>query len=829
MRPIQKLVSCFLSALILSSAAVTAANAQTTGGKLVFKDINNAETLITFTDGSKKAFGGALDTVKSEEAAALEGVSSYELLYGGKTLLTVTLRDIQNSNGTAANPYKMNGYYAVDIENIRGNKSAFVTGLSPSNVQQVEDALIKSASSNEAMDITALDFIDTEKQGLEESDLYLCWAGASANVLTYTGWAEQAGFRDSDELFEKYIDSFSNNGNSTENSMAWFFNGAYNSEEYMQDFMAVPKAGTGKFFKDYAYDKITKDYDFFKGTDTMKQFTRDIRNGKGIVLGIDYLFDNGELGSGHAVSCWGYVTDNDYSEDEAEHYDMLIITDSDSDFTGINDRRTAPNRLCAYEIEPYLIKDDIFESSEAEQTWLFSGYGSYILSDYSSVTPYSADLEKETLIKATRNKNTTVDFSALDIFTGENETPDGHYPVTDDVDAYIAVNYKNASFKETPDTVNINLTVTDKNGNTVYNRTKSFSGFEFSYGDFSITSVFNAGKLSAGEYTASATINPDKKLREAFFYNNTVSSVFTVEKSYFDRSNVRLKLSSPNPGYNAVSYDFAVEGLSGEQLEMIESAELYGIEYFDYDTNERYEYEIECEYDNFDDIFPTVCWFENQTDVSLKLKLNLKNHPPVYIYSDTVSIDYPQIDIEGDDRFNVSKFYKVKDNATGFENGQKLEFKISNESGENYQNKTVSGSYHLEATGSDGNVVVLTDPVDFSLEYSKTKKVTITNFDYPLPKGYYELNIVLDGGFVWNKNYIYMSLFIASGADETEDYNFGDVNLDGEVDISDATLLQKYLAKITDLSDIQLELAEVYKDGTVNIADVTAIQKMISE
>ena len=74
-----------------------------------------------------------------------------------------------------------------------------------------------------------------------------------------------------------------------------------------------------------------------------------------------------------------------------------------------------------------------------------------------------------------------------------------------------------------------------------------------------------------------------------------------------------------------------------------------------------------------------------------------------------------------------------------------------------------------------------------------------------------------------------MSLFIASGADETEDYNFGDVNLDGEVDISDATLLQKYLAKITDLSDIQLELAEVYKDGTVNIADVTAIQKMISE
>lgn len=828
MKFIHRTVSFWLSTLILSSAAVTAVNAQTTGGELVFKDNHNTKTVITFSDGSQKTFGGILDTVKSEESAAIAGVSSYELLYGGKALLTVTLRDIEPANGVAANPYKMNGYYAVDIENIEGNKSAFVTGLSPSNVQQVEDALIESASKNESMDITSLDFIDTEKQGLESSDLYLCWAGASANILTYTGWGEKAGFKDSDELFEEYINSFNNNGNTTENSMAWFFNGAFDSDEMLLDFMAVPKEGTGKFFKDYAYDKVAKDYDFFNGIDTMKQFTRDIRSGNGIVLGLDYLYDNGEIGSGHAISCWGYVTDNDYSEDEAEHYNMLIITDSDSDFTDTKNRRTAPNRLCAYEIEPYSSEDDGFGSYISTKTWLFSGYGSYLLSDYTAVIPYSADLEKETLIKATRNKNTNVDFSAVDILAAEDGASGKDSTLHDDTGICFTVSYKNASFKEDPETVNINLTVTSKDGNTVYDQTKNFPTHTYSSDYLTIESTFNTGKLPVGEYTVSATINPDKKLREAFFYNNTVSREFTVEKSYFDRSSLKLRLSDPKPGFNVITYDFSVEGLTAEQLDMIKFSELYGIEDYDYDSSEKFEYGVECEYDD-DNIFPSTCRFENQTDVTLKLKLYLKNHPPVYIYSDIISIDYPQIDIVGDKKYDIPDVYKVSENAKGFENGEKLEFKLYNTSSDEYYGETVSGTYHLEATDNNGDTLVLTDPVKFNLGYERTQKVTITEFDYPLPKGKYELNIVLDGSFVWYLNPIYSMLSVVSGESEIYEHYFGDVNLDGDININDATLLQKHLARIIELNDFQLALADVYEDGVVNIADVTTIQKMAAE
>ncbi len=57
----------------------------------------------------------------------------------------------------------------------------------------------------------------------------------------------------------------------------------------------------------------------------------------------------------------------------------------------------------------------------------------------------------------------------------------------------------------------------------------------------------------------------------------------------------------------------------------------------------------------------------------------------------------------------------------------------------------------------------------------------------------------------------------------------GDVNLDGNVKIQDATLIQKYLAKLSDLNEQQLTTADVTEDGKVNIKDATAIQKYIAK
>lgn len=60
------------------------------------------------------------------------------------------------------------------------------------------------------------------------------------------------------------------------------------------------------------------------------------------------------------------------------------------------------------------------------------------------------------------------------------------------------------------------------------------------------------------------------------------------------------------------------------------------------------------------------------------------------------------------------------------------------------------------------------------------------------------------------------------------EYDLGDVNCDGKLNIRDATLIQKYIAKITCLSDQQIALADYNPDGKVNIKDATLIQKKIA-
>ncbi|MCI2113489.1 MAG: dockerin type I repeat-containing protein, partial [Ruminococcus sp.] len=56
----------------------------------------------------------------------------------------------------------------------------------------------------------------------------------------------------------------------------------------------------------------------------------------------------------------------------------------------------------------------------------------------------------------------------------------------------------------------------------------------------------------------------------------------------------------------------------------------------------------------------------------------------------------------------------------------------------------------------------------------------------------------------------------------------GDVTLDGQVNISDATEIQKYLTGSVEFSEVRKLNADVNGDGNISIADATAIQKKIA-
>lgn len=57
---------------------------------------------------------------------------------------------------------------------------------------------------------------------------------------------------------------------------------------------------------------------------------------------------------------------------------------------------------------------------------------------------------------------------------------------------------------------------------------------------------------------------------------------------------------------------------------------------------------------------------------------------------------------------------------------------------------------------------------------------------------------------------------------------YGDVNLDGKIDINDVTLLQRYIAGESVLTDDAVKAADFNKDRIIDVLDVTAIQTFIA-
>lgn len=62
-----------------------------------------------------------------------------------------------------------------------------------------------------------------------------------------------------------------------------------------------------------------------------------------------------------------------------------------------------------------------------------------------------------------------------------------------------------------------------------------------------------------------------------------------------------------------------------------------------------------------------------------------------------------------------------------------------------------------------------------------------------------------------------------------KEYKYGDADLSGEVNIRDATLVQKHCVKIKTLKDAAAKAADVTADNEVNVKDATAIQKYVAK
>ena len=145
MKKAKTIISVLLAVLIVFSA-VPAVSAAETGGALSFTEAKSAATEITYKDGSVKSFSGFLNPESIESSGSAEAISSYKLLYNGKSVIEVTLNDIHSEDSSVGtdSTQPMNGYYAAEFELTGANKEAFITGLNPSNLGKVQRELINS-------------------------------------------------------------------------------------------------------------------------------------------------------------------------------------------------------------------------------------------------------------------------------------------------------------------------------------------------------------------------------------------------------------------------------------------------------------------------------------------------------------------------------------------------------------------------------------------------------------------------------------------------------------------------------------------------------------
>ena len=71
---------------------------------------------------------------------------------------------------------------------------------------------------------------------------------------------------------------------------------------------------------------------------------------------------------------------------------------------------------------------------------------------------------------------------------------------------------------------------------------------------------------------------------------------------------------------------------------------------------------------------------------------------------------------------------------------------------------------------------------------------------------------------------VFISIFTLNGKVDAVSQILGDVNLDGEIDISDALLVSRYAEGLTKLSKQALKNADVNLDGKLTQADIDLIQ-----
>lgn len=409
------------------------------------------------------------------------------------------------------------GYCSLRFDIPGTSREVFLTGIPAARAEEIKSRIIEEYARSADFSIEDADFIDVEKTAAQDVDDDFCWAAAASNMLTGTGWAAQAGFATTDDVFDSFVSSFTAGSGNLGLAVGWFMDGNYLS---VVGGGAEVKTGTGGYLRDYPYEVFCGGEGI--SDSNLSAVCRRLEEGCGVALVISLYHDVQEIGEwpywNHVITCWGYVADRAYRPDEREYYAGLFFTDSDSDMAQ-GDRRGAPNVLRAVSIDyPYLgfqVYDDAYAAIES----------------YYRMSPYSAELPKETDPDATRNKMKTVDLSLtsafLDTKPESRSDPIRRTKIRSDTPFYYAPNLRNSSMKGFSGNVVITTQIADAQGNTVFSESE-----ERFFEQYDNRKAKLHDGLPAGDYTVTMTVVGKSVIREAYYCNNSFCFPLQVRDGY---------------------------------------------------------------------------------------------------------------------------------------------------------------------------------------------------------------------------------------------------------------------------------------------------------
>lgn len=497
------------------------------------------------TDGNTLTRSGVLNPDGLANSVRSAKIASYSIYYNGRLLMTVTPVGFSEPDAAvmSGGAPTCTGFYKTTFS-IDDTREIFLTGLTESTLEQVQTELTASALEDRYFSLTNVDFIDAEKEftdvaeGEIASDANLCWAAASSNMLRFSGWGSEAGFRTEDDLFESFISAFTDAGGSYTYGLDWFFNGYYAMQG--NDGWAQLRAPgeSGKYLSEYPTDSLYQTYEISNHIDNLRPVLDALERDCAVGISIGNYLSSFRIG-GHAITLWGYLHDTSASPYSKEAYPAIFISDSDSDKYDGALRRQAPNRLRV------MMMDGMFDGFGADSWELdYPSTFPWRLESVTVLEPYRAELEQDA--SGTHNKNTSADFFVQDLYVRAS--------TFDDLELGIDTIPANQSFKIGGIALNnsaVNLssarlqivTTITQNGQTVWEKTSQRSVSRFSANAYVKLSE-TCNSLAVGSYEATIRVTASG-ISEAYLLNNTRSISFTVSAAAPDASNASVSVSIP--------------------------------------------------------------------------------------------------------------------------------------------------------------------------------------------------------------------------------------------------------------------------------------------